>query len=311
MRGTRLPLGSRTRCSLPDADSGTPRGVRPQTCGCEDSHLRRVARGGQSDRGGGPAARAASAASTSLRLCTGCPFRRAPNCTFATVPEMGDSERVDRLTYVGHATVLLELGGRRLLTDPLLRARVGPPAAPRPGAGRRRARARRRPDLPPAPDHLDLPSLRTLDRRRRADRARAARALLAPEGLRRASTRCARATRSAARRRRACAPCTPSTTAAGRPLGGAEADTLGFVFEAAGGASTSRATPTCSTGWRTDRRDRPGAAARLGLGADARHRATWTRARPPRPPPLEPRLAVPIHWGTFFPVGLSRLPPAG
>ena len=32
----------------------------------------------------------------------------------------------DRLTYVGHATVLLELGGVRLLTDPVLRGRVGP-----------------------------------------------------------------------------------------------------------------------------------------------------------------------------------------
>ena len=32
----------------------------------------------------------------------------------------------DRLIWVGHATVLLELGGRRLLTDPVLRSRVGP-----------------------------------------------------------------------------------------------------------------------------------------------------------------------------------------
>ena len=30
----------------------------------------------------------------------------------------------DRITYVGHATVLLELGGTRLLTDPLLRPRL-------------------------------------------------------------------------------------------------------------------------------------------------------------------------------------------
>ena len=31
----------------------------------------------------------------------------------------------ERLTWVGHATVLLELGGARLLTDPLLRTRLG------------------------------------------------------------------------------------------------------------------------------------------------------------------------------------------
>src|SRR4051795_13037564 len=30
------------------------------------------------------------------------------------------------LTYLGHSTVLLELGGVRLLTDPILRMRVGP-----------------------------------------------------------------------------------------------------------------------------------------------------------------------------------------
>jgi len=30
-----------------------------------------------------------------------------------------------RLTYLGHSTVLIELGGTRLLTDPILRPRVG------------------------------------------------------------------------------------------------------------------------------------------------------------------------------------------
>jgi L-ascorbate metabolism protein UlaG (beta-lactamase superfamily) len=43
----------------------------------------------------------------------------------------------DRVTYVGHATVLIELGGVRLLTDPVLGRRVGPlrrhGAAPAPG----------------------------------------------------------------------------------------------------------------------------------------------------------------------------------
>ena len=71
----------------------------------------------------------------------------------------------DRLTFVGHSTVLLELGGTRLLTDPLLRPRL--------------LHARRVADPPPAgvldgldallvshlhPDHLDFRSLRGLDR---------------------------------------------------------------------------------------------------------------------------------------------------
>jgi L-ascorbate metabolism protein UlaG (beta-lactamase superfamily) len=68
-----------------------------------------------------------------------------------------------RLLYVGHATVLLELGGMRVLTDPLLRRRI--------------AHVRRRVPLPALEalmpldailishahaDHLDLPSLRRL-----------------------------------------------------------------------------------------------------------------------------------------------------
>jgi L-ascorbate metabolism protein UlaG (beta-lactamase superfamily) len=73
-----------------------------------------------------------------------------------------------RLTYVGHATVLLEQAGVRILTDPLLRRRVGHVV--------RRVPA---PDLEELgdldavlishahADHLDVPSLRRLERGRR------------------------------------------------------------------------------------------------------------------------------------------------
>jgi L-ascorbate metabolism protein UlaG (beta-lactamase superfamily) len=67
----------------------------------------------------------------------------------------------DRLTWLGHATVLVELGRTRLLTDPVLRGRV--------------AHLRRHGPKVPAPrdvdavllshahrDHLDLPTLRAL-----------------------------------------------------------------------------------------------------------------------------------------------------
>jgi L-ascorbate metabolism protein UlaG (beta-lactamase superfamily) len=68
-----------------------------------------------------------------------------------------------KITYLGHASVLIEAGGTRLLTDPLLRSRV--------------AHLRRLVPLPPIPpltaadavlishahlDHLDLPSLRLI-----------------------------------------------------------------------------------------------------------------------------------------------------
>ena len=70
-----------------------------------------------------------------------------------------------RVTYVGHATVLIEIDGVRLLTDPVLRSRVGP---------LRRHGARPDPRLAEDVDavlishlhhdHADVPSLRRLDR---------------------------------------------------------------------------------------------------------------------------------------------------
>ena len=81
---------------------------------------------------------------------------------------MGRHEATSSLsvTFAGHATVLLEMDGVRLLTDPLLRRRIG-------------VLIRRSPVPPPAVrrdldavlishahlDHLDVPSLRLIDRR--------------------------------------------------------------------------------------------------------------------------------------------------
>src|SRR4051812_38168047 len=65
------------------------------------------------------------------------------------------------VTYVGHATTLIEVDGTRLLTDPVLRGRIGHirRIAPAPAAGLRVdgilfSHAHH--------DHLDLPSLRGL-----------------------------------------------------------------------------------------------------------------------------------------------------
>ena len=69
-----------------------------------------------------------------------------------------------RITYVGHATVLIELAGTRVITDPVLRTRL---------FGRIISRAGEEPapiDPPPDailishqhPDHLDVPSLQQL-----------------------------------------------------------------------------------------------------------------------------------------------------
>ena len=70
-----------------------------------------------------------------------------------------------RVTYVGHATILIDLDGVRLLTDPVLRARVvhlrriAPPVSAG-SLGQVDAILLSHAHW----DHLDLPSLRTFDR---------------------------------------------------------------------------------------------------------------------------------------------------
>jgi L-ascorbate metabolism protein UlaG (beta-lactamase superfamily) len=70
---------------------------------------------------------------------------------------------MDSLTYIGHATTLLRLGRASILTDPMLRSGIGP---------LRRQSAAPPPELPAATtavlishlhrDHLDFPSLRRI-----------------------------------------------------------------------------------------------------------------------------------------------------
>jgi L-ascorbate metabolism protein UlaG (beta-lactamase superfamily) len=87
-----------------------------------------------------------------------------------------------QITWLGHSTVLIELGGLRLLTDPLLRSRI--------------FHLRRHGTRPSPPesidavlishlhyDHLDLPSLRMLEPRPRLVCPRGAGALLARAGF--------------------------------------------------------------------------------------------------------------------------------
>jgi L-ascorbate metabolism protein UlaG (beta-lactamase superfamily) len=71
---------------------------------------------------------------------------------------------VTRVTWIGHSTVLLETGGARLLTDPVLRSGIGP-------VRRRAAGEVGEIEAPDAVlishlhhDHLDLPSMRRLSR---------------------------------------------------------------------------------------------------------------------------------------------------
>src|SRR4051812_7176940 len=213
-----------------------------------------------------------------------------------------------RLTYVGHATVMVEMDGIRLLTDPVLRRRVGP---------------LRRHGPPPDPrlaedldavlishlhhDHADVPSLRRL--------SRAVPVLAAPgageflEHLSFADVRELSPGDSAA-----VGGVRVTATEADHPAGGRR-------FE-----RPSRAVGFTLTGRRriyfagdTDLFDGMGDVGRGGLdlallpiwgwgtSIGAGHLDPERAARAAAL--LSPRTVVPIHWGTLYPLGLARLRP--
>lgn len=69
-----------------------------------------------------------------------------------------------RLTYVGHATVLIELDGVRILTDPLLRERIGPLRRHGPTPSKEELGSIDAVLISHAhPDHFDRASLRRID----------------------------------------------------------------------------------------------------------------------------------------------------
>src|SRR5436190_4426120 len=207
----------------------------------------------------------------------------------------------ERVTWVGHATVLVEMDGVRLLTDPFLRARLGhirrhaaPPAA---GVAERidavlisHAHA----------DHLDVPSLRRLGRDA---------VLVVPRGAARVVRRLsfAQTAELAAGDHIEIGPLTIDAVAAshgGRrwPLG-RDADALGYVVT--GSRRVYFAGDTDAVEEELGELDVAllpvwGWGPSLGpghMGPEAAARAAAL---------LRPRVAVPVHWGTLFPVGRAR-----
>jgi L-ascorbate metabolism protein UlaG (beta-lactamase superfamily) len=213
----------------------------------------------------------------------------------------------DRLTFVGHSTLLIELGGIRLLTDPVLGDRV--------------LHIRRHAPMP-APDvakgidavllshlhhdHLDLPSLRTVGPDVRVVVPRGAGAWLGKAGFSSVEE---------------VAP--GETTSVGGvelavvradhkghrwPFVGPRGEPVGYVLRPESGPSVYFAGDTdlfsgmhdlAGTidlallpvwGWGTS----------LGSGHLDPRRAAEAAAR------IRPKRAVPIHWGTLFPIGRHR-----
>jgi L-ascorbate metabolism protein UlaG (beta-lactamase superfamily) len=211
---------------------------------------------------------------------------------------------VSRITWIGHATVLIELGGVRLLTDPLLRPWL--------------AHLRRHGPAPPAGltdsldavlishlhlDHLDLPSLRDIPRTARLLAPRGAGRLLRREGF-------LHAEEIAAGEQVDVAGVTVTAVRAvhdGRRFPyGPRADTLGFV---AGGRVYFAGDTDLFDGMRElggmDVALLPvwGWGPSLGEGHLDPEAAARAAAL------VRPRVAIPIHWGTFYPRLLARYKP--
>ena len=202
---------------------------------------------------------------------------------------------MDGVTYVGHATTLIEVGGTRLLTDPVLVSRIAyvRRIAPPPAAGLR-------PDAILVThahhDHLDLRSLRRLP----ADVP-----VLAPAGsaqvIRRWTRRAVTEVAAGARVRVGAVDVlvTPAAHDGRRLPVGEREQAVGYVVE--GG---SRVAFFGDTDLFDGMRDLAGAldvalipiwgwGPRVGPGHLDPERAARAAAL------LRPRIAVPVHWGTF------------
>jgi L-ascorbate metabolism protein UlaG (beta-lactamase superfamily) len=210
-----------------------------------------------------------------------------------------------RITWIGHSTVLLELDGTRLLTDPVLRGRVkllrrpgGSSAAPE--------------DVDAALishlhyDHLDLPSLELLDRDTQFIVPLGAGSLLQKRGLRQVvEVKVGDEVRVG--------PVSVRATSAEHPgsrgWGGHEAEAVGYLV-----SGSSRVYFAGDT----DLFDGMSALA-PGLDLALVPVSGWGLRTPPGhlDPPraaealrlLRPRVAVPIHWGTYRPIGLRTSSP--
>jgi L-ascorbate metabolism protein UlaG (beta-lactamase superfamily) len=210
-----------------------------------------------------------------------------------------------RLTYVGHSTVLLELDGNRLLTDPILRDRVGP---------LRRHGGSVDPEVYRGVqaalvshlhwDHFDLPSLRLLGETTQLIVPRGAAAGLLRQGFRLVNELSPGDCASVGSLRVRATPANHSGI--GNPIA-PRADALGFVVE--GSRTIYFAGDT----------DLFQGMAKLADGLDAALLPVWGwgpvlgpgHLDPSRAAAalrlLRPRVALPIHWGTLSPIGLARM----
>lgn len=216
---------------------------------------------------------------------------------------------MDRVAFLGHATTLVDLHGTRVLTDPILRDRMlhlrrhGPSPASEHYAGLDAVLLSHLHH-----DHLDIPSLQRLD---------PSIPLVVPAGARPALRKLGHREIHELREGETAQIGGLDVTAvraehSGRRALGPEADALGYMLRGAGAGGKS-----VYFAGDTDLYDEMdglgdidvalvpvwGWGPSLGPGHLDPERAAAATAL------LNPRLAVPIHWGTFYPRGLHRVRP--
>ncbi|MFN2203863.1 MAG: MBL fold metallo-hydrolase [Caldilineaceae bacterium] len=220
--------------------------------------------------------------------------------------EKGTGANTARITYVGHATVLMEFDGVRLLTDPLLRNRIT-------------FLRRRKYSKIPADvyrnidavllshlhhDHLDPPSLRSVGADVELFAPRGSGEYLSGKGMRSVHEMSEGdvAAVDSLRIRATYADHSPQ-----RHPFGVRADCLGYVIEGAysvyfpGDTDLFPAMDELAGDLDVALMPVWGWGPTLGSGhLDPRRAAEALRL-------LRPRLAIPIHWGVFYPAGLGLL----
>jgi L-ascorbate metabolism protein UlaG (beta-lactamase superfamily) len=211
-----------------------------------------------------------------------------------------------RITYVGHATVLIEVGGVRILTDPVLRYRVV------------HLRRRRSPILDIWQekldavlishlhyDHLDLPSLRKLGKTTRLIVPVGAGALLRQHGF--VNVEELRVDERTTVSGVQLVATTAVHSGTRGPLG-PTADCLGFIV----GSQTQRIYFPGDTDLFPEMEQMAGSVdvalmpvwgwgPTLGAGHMDPYRAAQASQL------IAPKIAIPIHWGTLYPMAIHHL----
>jgi L-ascorbate metabolism protein UlaG (beta-lactamase superfamily) len=207
------------------------------------------------------------------------------------------SPAASAISWLGHATVLLEIDGTRVVTDPVLRNRIGP-------------LVRIGPELAPDAagaldavllshlhaDHTDLPTLRAIDRDGPIVAPSAAAGWLNARGLRQVRELAPGDTTTV---REVVVRATPAVHDGRRRAGGPAAATLGFVI--GGSSSVYFAGDTDLFDAMEELRGMVDVALlpvwgwgpSVGAGHLDPERAAAAAAM------ISPSVAIPIHWGTF------------